>query len=488
LLIALVFALIPLSAYGTNHAGPKTPSCGNYKVSTNQVIAGVKFPKGTYQINTFGISCTKVMGSKGLFAKFLKLKDKDPLPKPWRYLADAVGAPKFSSGPGVGFRVQLITATPTPTPTPTPTRAPTPVIKKSSFFFFRFNENGQLERKGNNENSWNTADTSDSYDVSQTRANAYKAIKGNAPDFLVTKNILYTIGENVPKDMAFAYRKLVDQSFAFWGKFMFGKEIPILIFTEKDRGLLSAYWLQRWNGESTISRYEQELKYYDDLTSQKFRSVGGAAGGQEIKVGDRQGINPLVGIDFYMGSQHTQETSLLIDHVAHEFTHVLQNTLATGVAYSKISGDWSLPSTLKETDIRTPCSLFEGSAVTFGTSVPAESLRWYSDGMDLIMRRIQNSNPTIRLNTTEDVVKALLESRSWLPGKCDMGYALGALAYEFMVAEYGFDSYIKLFKSIPKTANFDDSMTAAVGLTELEFYIKAAPHILSEWKKANSQG
>ena len=76
-------------------------------------IVGVKFPKGTYQINSFGISCTKVMGSKGLFAKFLKLKDRDPLPKPWRYLADAIGAPKFSSGPGVGFRVQLIT-TPTP--------------------------------------------------------------------------------------------------------------------------------------------------------------------------------------------------------------------------------------------------------------------------------------------------------------------------------------------------------------------------------------
>jgi len=117
LLISMIFALIPLSAYGTNHAGPKTPSCGNYKVATNEVIAGVKFPKGTYQINTFGISCAKVMGSKGLFAQFLKLKDKDPLPKPWRYLADAVGAPKFSSAAGVGFRVQLITPTPTPSPT-----------------------------------------------------------------------------------------------------------------------------------------------------------------------------------------------------------------------------------------------------------------------------------------------------------------------------------------------------------------------------------
>ena len=93
LLIALVFALIPISNYSINAAGPQTPSCGNYKVTTNEIIAGVKFPKGTYQINAFGISCTKVMGSKGLFAQFLKLKDKDPLPKPWRYLVDAVGAP-----------------------------------------------------------------------------------------------------------------------------------------------------------------------------------------------------------------------------------------------------------------------------------------------------------------------------------------------------------------------------------------------------------
>ena len=112
-LIALTLTLFPISTYGTNHAGPKTPSCGNYKVIKDDVIVGFKFPMGTYQINAFGISCTKVMGSKGLFAKFLKLRDKDPLPKPWRYLADAVGAPKFSSGAGVGFRVQLISPTPT---------------------------------------------------------------------------------------------------------------------------------------------------------------------------------------------------------------------------------------------------------------------------------------------------------------------------------------------------------------------------------------
>ncbi|MEI7550585.1 MAG: hypothetical protein WCJ91_08950, partial [Actinomycetes bacterium] len=98
-LIALAVALIPISTYSATAAGPQTPNCGNYKVTTNQLIANVQFPKGTYQINAFGISCTKVMGSKGLLAQFLKLKDKDPLPKPWRYLSDAIGAPKFSSGP-----------------------------------------------------------------------------------------------------------------------------------------------------------------------------------------------------------------------------------------------------------------------------------------------------------------------------------------------------------------------------------------------------
>jgi hypothetical protein len=120
LLIALALTLIPISTYGTDHAGPKTPSCGNYKVTKKEVIVGVKFPKGTYQVNAFGIPCSKVMGKEGLFSKFLKLKDRDPLPKPWRYLAGAVGAPKFSSSSGVGFRVQLLTPTPSDSPSATP--------------------------------------------------------------------------------------------------------------------------------------------------------------------------------------------------------------------------------------------------------------------------------------------------------------------------------------------------------------------------------
>jgi hypothetical protein len=126
LVLAITTALIPITSYSTMAAGPQTPSCGNYKLATNEVIVGVQFSKGSYQINSSGISCSKVMGSKGLFAQFLKLKDSDPLPKPWYYLGDAIGAPKFSSGSGIGFRVQLITPIQTSAPAPSQTLAPAP--------------------------------------------------------------------------------------------------------------------------------------------------------------------------------------------------------------------------------------------------------------------------------------------------------------------------------------------------------------------------
>ncbi|MBJ7489958.1 MAG: hypothetical protein JHC59_01360 [Ilumatobacteraceae bacterium] len=88
--------------------GPKSPSCGIYEVTQAEVIAGQKFSKGKYQINTFGITCDEVMGDSGLFSQFLKLDDNAELPKPWSYLEGAVGAPKFVSAPAVGFRVQRI--------------------------------------------------------------------------------------------------------------------------------------------------------------------------------------------------------------------------------------------------------------------------------------------------------------------------------------------------------------------------------------------
>ena len=89
-------------------AGPQTPPCGIFKVTKTEVVSGQQFSTGRYQINAFGISCDEVMGDTGLFSQFLQLDDDEALPDPWRFLEGAIGAPKFVSGPAVGFRVQRI--------------------------------------------------------------------------------------------------------------------------------------------------------------------------------------------------------------------------------------------------------------------------------------------------------------------------------------------------------------------------------------------
>jgi hypothetical protein len=123
LIALLVISPILLSSQfttSTSFAFEQGTPCGIYKNNKNEVIAGVKFPKGDYQIYTYGMPCNKVLGKKGILATFLNQKDKDPLPKPWRYASDTVGAQGFSAS-GVGFRVQLITKKPTSTAQLTPT-------------------------------------------------------------------------------------------------------------------------------------------------------------------------------------------------------------------------------------------------------------------------------------------------------------------------------------------------------------------------------
>ena len=108
-IFALVLTVLFILPFDTTVAGgPQTPSCGTYKVLKNETIAGQAFPKGTYVLHAIGVQCNKVIGKKGLFAQFLSLPDNATLPKPWIYLAGAVGAPKFSAGQGIGFRAQRI--------------------------------------------------------------------------------------------------------------------------------------------------------------------------------------------------------------------------------------------------------------------------------------------------------------------------------------------------------------------------------------------
>ena len=415
LLITLVFALSPLSAYGTNHAGPKTPSCGNYKVSTNEIIVGVKFPKGTYQINAFGISCAKVMGSKGLFAKFLKLKDKDPLPKPWYYLADAVGAPKFSSGPGVGFRVQLIAARPTPTPSPTPEKTPT---IDNSFV------------------PWSTE-----FAIENVSERAFKSFLDWSKEQALSPRKHQVIVQDTLKDF-----KIVEDL------------QKIDKFTS---GLFSQYF--KTKSVTVIGSDEQWV------ISQIFAS-GGNLRNSQGRCNERYDfLNICMNRDSHFGMVVLDDCLLSksppcgISLLPHEYFHLVQLNLADNVE----GQHWNYG--FEEAKNSFPHWLVEGSANFIASAIASIYLdAKYSD-----FRKQSLSNRPKGPHMTNALVdyEVITPNQGWDEIRAS-SYNIGHIATEYIVASIGFQKFLEIWKDYAVTKNFYLSFERITGISTTTFYSK----------------
>jgi hypothetical protein len=415
LLITLVFALSPLSAYGTNHAGPKTPSCGNYKVSTNEIIVGVKFPKGTYQINAFGISCAKVMGSKGLFAKFLKLKDKDPLPKPWYYLADAVGAPKFSSGPGVGFRVQLIAARPTPTPSPTPEKTPT---IDNSFV------------------PWSTE-----FAIENVSERAFKSFLDWSKEQALSPRKHQVIVQDTLKDF-----KIVEDL------------QKIDKFTS---GLFSQYF--RTKSVTVIGSDEQWV------ISQIFAS-GGNLRNSQGRCNERYDfLNICMNRDSHFGMVVLDDCLLSksppcgISLLPHEYFHLVQLNLADNVE----GQHWNYG--FEEAKNSFPHWLVEGSANFIASAIASI----YLDGKYSDFRKQSLSNRSRGPHMANALVdyEVITPNQGWDEIRAS-SYNIGHIATEYIVASIGFQKFLEIWKDYAVTKNFYLSFERITGISTTTFYSK----------------
>jgi len=415
LLISMILALIPLSAFGTNHAGPKTPSCGNYKVSTNEIIVGVKFPKGTYQINAFGISCAKVMGSKGLFAKFLKLKDKDPLPKPWYYLADAVGEPKFSSGPGVGFRVQLIAARPTPTPSPTPEKTPT---IDNSFV------------------PWSTE-----FAIENVSERAFKSFLDWSKEQALSPRKHQVIVQDTLKDF-----KIVEDL------------QKIDKFTS---GLFSQYF--KTKSVTVIGSDEQWV------ISQIFAS-GGNLRNSQGRCNERYDfLNICMNRDSHFGMVVLDDCLLSksppcgISLLPHEYFHLVQLNLADNVE----GQHWNYG--FEEAKNSFPHWLVEGSANFIASAIASI----YLDGKYSDFRKQSLSNRSRGPHMANALVdyEVITPNQGWDEIRAS-SYNIGHIATEYIVASIGFQKFLEIWKDYAVTKNFYLSFERITGISTTTFYSK----------------
>jgi hypothetical protein len=344
---------------------------------------------------------------------------------------------------------------------------PGAAVNSSTFFFFRYDTNGDLERSGNNGTPWGQK-SFEGTTISTTRLSAYENIRslsarGGSPE------INWVVGDNVPPDMLLAYEL---QTADFLSRIPFPKiEVPLdlLIFTEKDRTLIEQYWSGMWAGESVLRRHLDSLSGYEEARGASW-SVGGMAEVRE----PRDGSFPSVGVDFYMSSEHTQDTSLLGEHVAHELFHAWQWS-AVGMP-EKIASKTRF-------DIAdfVPCHAMEGAATTIGTAILMPYTDWFGDGADVIVRRVANQ-AGITTVTNEMVIELMEKGESW--SDCNEAYAIGMLAYEWLIGEHGIDKFLELYVNAGKSIPFSQNLQGLYGFDKDEFYRLAAPYITQEFNRA----
>lgn len=134
---------------------------------------------------------------------------------------------------------------------------------------------------------------------------------------------------------------------------------------------------------------------------------------------------------------------------------------------------------------RAPQYFIEGGANYFGYSYAMDNLGWYSDGLDVSLSLTWKSLGMWKVIKTEsDVMDLLKATEGNTPQQAfEASYAIGAIFAEWIVAEYGFQSFMTILKNLATSNSFDENLKNSIGLNKEESYQKAAPYILSIFKR-----
>lgn len=90
----------------------------------------------------------------------------------------------------------------------------------------------------------------------------------------------------------------------------------------------------------------------------------------------------------------------------------------------------------------------------------------------------------MRIDSTDDVIKVMRATESFEPEAAfEMSYAIGALIYEWIIAEYGFQKFTQLVKLIGRRSTLDQALQESIGIGKNELYVKSAPYLLSVFER-----
>jgi hypothetical protein len=360
---------------------------------------------------------------------------------------------------------------PTPTPIPSPTRKPVstiPSIGKGIGYVYRY-DSGKQERL-NFDGEWYSTDARTDDAFHEIRVAAYRSITSLPTDedhknikfeYLIRPSYPTAIAEIIKKQSTDAARRLsplLDRKLT----------IRLIMITEKDQDFID----QELSSMIPIDpKSFSFMKNYTALSS--FYSMGGTGGGQAGFIEARD-------YGYYLAhtSSLAEPDTYWPEVPPHELAHVLQFFLARNSNSRFGEG---------HPEAKWHGHLVEGSANTLGMALGFETLGWYSDEMDRILRRninTQRIGGSVPMETVEDAISLIktIEKRDTEVGN-EFSYSAGQIVWEYFIGKYGIEKFIDFLKNIPKTQNFNENLKTTIGLDRDSFYREAGKYLLDTWKR-----
>ncbi|MFZ9891793.1 MAG: hypothetical protein ACO3FL_08095 [Ilumatobacteraceae bacterium] len=315
------------------------------------------------------------------------------------------------------------------------------------------------------------ADSGKYFDTDSRSTSAFSTIRQKAYSELNPKSadtshpnieFIYDIRPSFPAALVTHSKRELDAAAALWNSYFTTKtKVYVSLVTEQDREYIkSNQWLQQ-NLPGSFSRF-------DSKNERPFITGGG---GYWETDGEWTG-------KIYLGTASYLDLTYINfewPQVArHEFFHVVQD-------YAMFKNRRSRPSTQSEFNKIQPHHFREGGARTASFFTAFRNLGWSADAMDReVWARKNAARNWIDIKTVDDVIRMMIGTESNSPYDAfEMGYAIGAVMYEWLIATYGLDGFKRLLDQLATAPSFDVALQNSIGLTQTAFYEKSAPYVFS---------
>ncbi len=335
-------------------------------------------------------------------------------------------------------------------------------------WYYRFS-NGVMQRSFFEDKHFTSTDPRKESSFHPIRVKAYASVR---KQFNATNPAGATVQTNVsetfPKDLLDTLQEQLRQNISHWHEYLpQGSTVQATYFTGSDKEFGD-------NSKQTMSGpledfFMNELEKYKEFNC----SLGaGVSGAHLINRGPNEGQPGY----FLAASTPPQQTFWGPFYQPHELTHSVQALIVDDI--------WS---------IKMPMNFHEGGAEFFGMAMGYANLAWYSDEVDKRVIEKDMYERVMEIKNKEDVVK-MLKITEDNPGPFAGGtevtnsvrwaYSMGNLLWEWVTAEYGYEAYWNILKSLNLTRDYEKSIKDVLGVSKEQLYENAAPYILLQIKNA----